>query len=293
MDASGAGPDATAAGLVASYVAAQLGVIQRLPERFADAEADDPIPDACAAMVRLRSALRAYGGVCQAGRTSHVRAELRELGEFLTEIRENDAVHDLLDRPATQWMAKGSGNWSYLIDVLEPLERESASLRRQIIEGRDDEFTELAANLLTDLVFTEDAGERAIAVLPALRAEAAEKGLRATELALVASAGYPQWKEARKGADEARCATELLCAGLPELGERHDAWGNLSASVGLVHDITNALRELDELELDAATDGAPEAFAALRRYLAEGLAHAVPWVRNNLTGVIAAEDAGR
>ncbi|WP_167853859.1 CYTH and CHAD domain-containing protein [Acidipropionibacterium timonense] len=250
----------SAARVVASYLADQLGVIQ---SRLAQAEDGDPdaVHKVRVATRRLRSTLRTFRPLLDAGLTEPLRPRIRDLSAALGGPRDAQVLEERLigligDLPSTAIHGP----------VEQRVRAELDAQRTTALAGLGQVLTEpTTLDLLDDLSrlvaappLRPEADRPAREVLPRLLRHSARRTLRAWGRAQDADEGRLELvHESRKKAKATRYGWEAAVDTLPRGEETARAWEAITEALGTAQDTVVARSRLQDLAAAAVAHGEP------------------------------------
>jgi CHAD domain-containing protein len=290
-DRQAPGSASTAADLVLSYLAVQVGVLQRFGTGLdSDSEA---VHDARVATRRLRSTLRTYADLFEGSSLGKVNSRLRALTRVLGPARDSEVVLARLTTALVDLLGVAADSALARLAV-DPLEARREELRKQLKDYvASPAHAGLQKALMALLVVPRlrpVASGPAVEVLPGGRSAMVAAVLRTSDGASVGATSLATWHEIRKEAKVVRYATELLLPAIPALAAQKAAWELVTESLGAAQDIVVASRTLSELALRAAADGgAGDVLDDLRHRLEERLPAALAQGRDALATALAGE----
>lgn len=273
--------DRSARAAVLAYVGVQVGVLQA-QEAAVRLDGHDAVHRSRVATRRLRSTLRTFGGVFEAGRVWHVREELRWHAEQLGAARDTEVLRERLTVALSE-LPPGAGEGvagRVMSSVADAHAIAHARLVESMATGRYVELQLELEQLLVAPRLDWVAAEEASRVLPPMLGAAVARVRKLARRAASRPGDLTRWHEVRKAAKAVRYGAEALVGVLGETAEDWRAlWEQVTEGFGAVQDCVVATHVLEELASYTVVEGLPRApfdallarqDASLREALARG-----------------------
>ena len=244
-----------------AYIGTQAGKLKAL-DPLVRKDAPDSVHQMRVAARRLRSMMQAYPAILPKPATRHLRAELKWLGEVLSEARDNEVLSDYLmsrlaSLPAEQVLGPAQARTRAHFAPREASERET--LLEAMNSARYYALVAELDRLLADPPLTASAAEPADKVLPRAIGRTYRRTRRRMRHAQRMAPGEGRdaaLHETRKAAKRARYAAE---AAEPALGKKAHRFARrmkaVQSALGDHHDSVNARAAAREIGVHAHLAG--------------------------------------
>ncbi len=285
-----AGTDPSAGEVVLAYAAEQVGILQ---DRESDVLVDGPdsVHRSRVATRRLRSALRSYAGVFEAGTVRGLRSELRWHAEELGAPRDAEVLAERLLAATAELPAAARAEVAGpLRSTLARTHAEAhAALVASMHTDRYERLQLALAGLLAAPPLTHAAGEPARTVLRPMLAKVIGRVRRVAAHAAARPTDLTRWHEVRKAAKAARYGAEVLLPVIPAAAELlRSRWESVTEAFGAVQDAVVAQQVIGELSWQAVAAGRSRApFDDLRHHQDLRLRESLTRGRNALAEALA------
>jgi CHAD domain-containing protein len=279
--ADAAAADRSAGAAVLAYLGVQVGVLQA-QEAAVRLDGPDAVHRSRVATRRLRSALRTFGGVFDAGAVTHVRDELRWHAEQLGAARDTEVLRERLTAALAE-LPEPAGA-AVIHRVTSSLADAHTIAHARLVESmatrRYEELQLELEQLLVAPRLDRVAVKAASRVLPPMLGAAVRRVRKLARRAASRPRVLTRWHEVRKAAKAVRYGSEALVGVLGETAEDWRArWEQVTEGFGAVQDCVVATQVIEELASQTVVEGLPRApfdallahqDAALRKALARG-----------------------
>lgn len=257
----GPGESSSAADVLRTYIAAQVGMIQGR-EAEVRVDAPDAVHKMRVATRRLRSTLRTFRDLLDAERTEPLRAELRWLAEQLGGPRDAEVLKERLTQAVAE-LPDDAVVGPVAERVARELDARHAETHAALLSAMDTRrFRTLGddlVRLLSEPPFLPEADRPAPKALGPLLKKARKRVTRRWRAALDAEGAEQEFfaHEARKKAKAARYGWEAAAPAYARGSEVAKAWEQVTEVLGSAQDAVVTRARLQELAAAAQRHGEP------------------------------------